>query len=189
MRGAMQTLFLSAVSVAILSAALLGCGGRGSLPGPPPSSSAATLQASPSGTGSAQAQARQAYLAMWAAYVAASRTDAYQSTSLARYAAGAALSVLTHGLYADYQAGIVTRGKPSFDPRVMIVTAAGGGQQADIADCADSSGWSDYTRSGKLIPAQQQGRRQITARLQPFRQAGGTEWKVTYLNVGRAGTC
>ena len=125
---------------------------------------------------------------MWAAYVAASKTADYQSPSLARYAAGAALSLLTHGLLADYQAGIVTRGEPTFGPRVTVVTAAGG-LQADVADCADSSGWSDYTRSGKLVPPKQQGRRQITARLQPFRQAGGTEWKVTYLNVAPAGTC
>ena len=104
MRGTMQTLFLSAVSVAVLSAALPGCGGPARLPGPPPSPSAATPHASPSVTGSVQAQARQAYLAMWAAYVAASQTADYQSPSLARYAAGAALSLLTHGLLADYQA-------------------------------------------------------------------------------------
>ena len=186
MRGTLIAPFAVACAV-LLSSALSGCGGPGRLSGPPRSSPAATP--TPSRTVSEQAQAREAYLAMWAAYVAASRTADYQSPSLARYAAGAALSLLTHGLLADHQAGIVTRGEPSFDPRVTVAAVAGGGQQADVADCADSSGWSDYTRSGKLVPPAQQGRRQVTARLQPFRQAGGTEWKVTYLNVAPAGTC
>jgi hypothetical protein len=189
-RGTLTALSAAACA-GLLSLALSGCGGPGSLSGPPRSSPAATrtVPAQPSGAASDQQQARQAYLAMWAAYVAASRTGAYQSPSLARYAAGAALSVLTHGLLADYQAGIVTQGKPSFDPRVTVVTAAGGAKQAEVADCADSSGWSDYTRSGKLVPGQPQGRRQVTARLQLFRQAGGAEWKVTVLNVGKPGTC
>jgi hypothetical protein len=184
-----------ALLTALLSLAPSGCGGPGhpQPPGPPPSTRATTPThappPSPHVTVTAQAQARAAYLAMWNAYVTASSTADYQSPALARYAAGAALPVLTNGLYASYKDGIVTKGTPSFSPSVTILVAAGGVQQADVTDCADTSTWANYTRSGQLVPGQPQGRRRVTARLQLFIQAGGSQWKVTSLNVGRAGTC
>jgi hypothetical protein len=71
------------------------------------------------------------------------------------------------------------------DPAVTAVTGSGGDvTQADVTDCADSSHWLNY-HDGKLVPGQALGHRHIIARLQPF---DGT-WKVTYLNVGKAGTC
>jgi hypothetical protein len=122
---------------------------------------------------------------MWQAYVTASRTADYQAASLAQYAAGGALSVLTHGLYQNHQDGIVTRGQPTFDPAVKIVTASGGSLvQANVTDCADSSRWLDY-KSGRPVGGQPQGRRKIIAKLQPFDGV----WKVTYLNVGKEKTC
>ena len=146
---------------------------------PPPVPSSAPVSGNP------QAQARLAYLGMWQAFVAASRTADYQSGSLARYAAGGALSVLTHGLYQNYQDGIVTRGQPDFDPAVTIVTGSGGSPvQADVSDCADSSRWLDY-KAGKPVAGQPQGRRRIMAQLELFDGV----WKVTYLNVGKEGTC
>jgi hypothetical protein len=51
--------------------------------------------------GDPQVLARQAYLGMWQAFTAASRTADYQSPSLDRYAAGAALELLIHGLYQN----------------------------------------------------------------------------------------
>jgi hypothetical protein len=65
--------------------------------------------ASTAATGNPQVLARQAYLAMWQAFFTASRTADYQSPSLDRYAAGAALTLLTRGLYQYHQEGIVTR--------------------------------------------------------------------------------
>jgi hypothetical protein len=136
-------------------------------------------------TGDPRTLARQAYLGMWQAYVVASRTADYQAPSLDHYAAGAALSVLTHGLYQNHQQGIVTRGQPTFDPAVKMVRASGGDTaEAEVTDCADSSRWLDY-RSGKPVGGQPQGRRRIIAQLQPLNGV----WKVTYLNVGKAGTC
>jgi hypothetical protein len=78
------------------------CGGR--------AAGCATMSA-PASTAAAddpQVLARQAYLGMWQAFTAASRTADYQYPSLDRYAAGAALELLTRGLYQNYQAGIVT---------------------------------------------------------------------------------
>ena len=58
------------------------------------------------------------------------------------------------------------------------------GAQANVTDCADSSRWLDY-KSGRPVGGQPQGRRKIIAKLQPFDGV----WKVTYLNVGKEGTC
>lgn len=122
---------------------------------------------------------------MWEAFVAASRTADYQAPSLSRYAAGPALTVLILGLYKNHRDGMVTRGQPALDPVVTIVAGSGGiAVRADVTDCADSTRWLDY-RSGKPVTGQQSGRRRVTAELQPFDGV----WKVTYLNVGKAGTC
>jgi hypothetical protein len=132
-----------------------------------------------------QEQARQAYLGMWRAFVAASQTAEYQSGALSQYAAGGALSVLTHGLYQNYRNGILTRGQPSFSPHVTIASPQGSTVQATVTDCADSSNWAYYYRSGKPAPGEQQGRQRVSARLQPF----GGVWKVTFLLVEKEGTC
>jgi hypothetical protein len=122
---------------------------------------------------------------MWAAFVKASRTADYQSPSLAHYAAGGALSLLMHGLYGNFRNGIVTRGSPAFHPKVKVVTRNGQPFQATITDCADSSHWADYYKSGKPAPGGPRGRQRIVAQLQPFDGV----WKVTYLVVDKEGTC
>ena len=165
-------------------AGLAACsGGAATAPHPAPSTLfAPSPTASP---GDPRAQSLRAYLGMWSAFVVASQTADYQSPSLSRYAAGDALSVLVHGLYENYRAGIVTRGQPSFDPKVTIISAGGVPVRASVTDCADSSRWLDYYKSGKPDGGPAQGRRRIQAQLQLF---DGT-WKVTYLVVGKEGTC
>lgn len=82
--------------------------------------------ASTASAGDPLALARQAYLGMWQAFLVASRTADYQSTALSHYAAGAALTLLTRGLYQNYKEGLVTRGEPAYDPVVsMVATPAG----------------------------------------------------------------
>ena len=105
----------------------------------------------PGGTAAAgdpQALARQAYLGMWQAFVAASRTADYQYPSLDHYAAGAALNLLIQSLYQNYRAGIVTRGQPSFDPVVTMTKTPAGTAEAKVSDCAD-----DTTRLPTTSPA------------------------------------
>jgi len=179
MRWAARPVWFLAVAVV----GVTGCGGSV----PAPHHSPATPPAVPSApaSGAPQAQARQAYLGMWRAFVAASRTADYQSGALSQYAAGGALSVLTHGLYQNYRNGIVTRGQPSFSPHVTVASPPGSPVQATVTDCADSSHWADYYRSGKPAPGEQQGRQRIDARLQPFNGS----WKVIYLVVEKEGTC
>ena len=139
----------------------------------------------PGAAGDPQALARTAYLDMWQAYVVAARTADYQAPTLDHYAAGGALSTLTQGLYQEHRDGDVTLGQPVLHPAVTLVKGSGGNvTQADVTDCADSSHWLNY-HDGKPIADQDARSRHIIARLQPF---NGT-WKVTYLNVGLAGTC
>lgn len=141
--------------------------------------------ASQATAGGVRAQVLSAYLGMWHAYVAASRTADYRSAPLARYAAGDALSVLTHGLYDNYRQGIVTRGQPSFHPEVTVAYAAGRPVSASVSDCASSANWRGYHRSGRPAGGAPAGHRRISAWLLLFYGA----WKVTYLVVGREGTC
>lgn len=171
----------------LVLAVVTACGGHAAVPA---LKSAASTRppapaASPSASGSPQAQARQAYLGMWRAFVAASKTADYQSPALARYATGGALSLLTHGLYQNYKNGIVTRGQPTFDPQVTVTSSGGSPIQANVTDCANSSTWTNYYRSGTPAPGASPGRQRVYARLQPYFGV----WKVTYLVVEKVGTC
>jgi hypothetical protein len=97
--------------------------------------------------------ARQAYLGMWQAFVAASRTADYQYPSLDRYAAGAALVLLIRGLYQDHQAGIVPRGAPSHSVAVTMTKTSAGTAEAKVTDCSDdASAAAYYKKSGKPAP-------------------------------------
>lgn len=192
MRG--RLIALAAVTAAILPVAVSsGCGGPAPVPGPLGSASSPSRTretvAVPMGTAGSRDRARKAYLSMWGTFVAASATADYRAPGLARYAAGEAFSVLVHGLYANYVDRIVTRGRPAFSPEVTVRRMAGAIPEADVTDCARTSTWASYTRSGAPIGGQPHASRHVIARLQLLSQAGGPQWKVTYLNVGRPGTC
>jgi hypothetical protein len=175
------------VMLSLTTAGLAACSGAAAKPHSAQSAhSAAPVVSSPvASLGDARTQALRAYLEMWSAYVVASRTADYQSPSLARYAAGDALSVLTHGLYANYQNGVVTRGQPSFHPKVTVTSSSGVPVRASVTDCANSAHWADYYKSGKPAAGLPRGRNRIEAQLQPFDGV----WKVTYLVVEKEGTC
>jgi len=175
----------TAAAVCCAAAGAAGCGATTGSQPPARTDPGPSAPASLSPVGDPEALARAAYLGMWHAYVAAARTADYQAPGLDHYAAGGALSVLTHGLYQEHQQGEVSLGQPVLHPVVTLVRGSGGTvTRADVTDCADSSHWLDY-HDGKPVPGQDLKSRRVVARLQPFT---GT-WKVTYLNVGLAGTC
>ena len=185
MPGCARVLWTAAAALC-LAAGAAGCasGTSGSQP-PARTDPAPSAPSSPAQAGDPQALAKSAYLGMWQAYVVAARTADYEAPTLDHYAAGGALSTLTHGLYQEHQQGNVTLGQPVLHPAVTLVKGSGGAvTQADVTDCADSSHWLNY-HNGKPIADQDLRRRYIIATLQPF---NGT-WKVVYLNVGLAGTC
>jgi hypothetical protein len=132
-----------------------------------------------------QALARQAYLGMWQAFVAASRTADYQDPLLDHYAAGSALELLIHGLYQYHQEGIVTRGQPTYEPVVTMAKTSLGTPEAKVTDCADDTHAVAYSKSGKPVQGEAPGRQRVYAQVQPF---DGT-WKVTYLVVEKVGSC
>ena len=185
MPGSVRVLW-TAAAIFCLVAGAAGCASEGSVSQPPARTDPApSAPSSPAPTGDPQALARAAYLGMWHEYIAAARTADYQAPGLDHYAAGGALSTLTHGLYQEHQEGEVSVGQPVLHPAVTLVTGSGSEvTEADVTDCADSSHWLDY-HDGKPVIGQDLKSRRIIARLQPF---SGT-WKVTYLNVGLAGTC
>jgi hypothetical protein len=176
----------TAAAVFCLAAGTAGCASRTSGSQPPARTDPApSVPTSPAPTGDPRALAQAAYLGMWQAYVVDARTADYQAPGLDHFAAGGALSTLTHALYQEHQDGEVSLGQPVLHPAVTLVKGSGGDvTQAGVTDCADSSHWLDY-HDGKPVADQDLRRRLVSARLQPF---NGT-WKVTYLNVGLAGTC
>jgi len=176
---------------AVLIACCAAAGLAGCASGTPGSQSTAlpertvSAPASTAAAGDPQVLARQAYLGMWQAFTAASRTADYQSPSLDRYAAGAALELLIHGLYQNYREGIVTRGTPSHNVAVTMTKTSLGTPEAKVTDCSDSAGSGTYYKSGKPAAGGSPGRQAIDAQVQPF---DGT-WKVTSLVVEKAGSC
>ena len=181
-RGTLRAAVLACCAAAGLAGCASGTPGSQSTVLPDRTVSAPTSRAA---TGDPLVLARQAYLGMWQAFTAASRTADYQSPSLDRYAAGAALELLIHGLYQNHHEGIVTRGTPSHDPAVTMAKTSMGTPEAKVTDCSDDSGAVAYSKSGKPVAGEAPGRQAISAQVQPF---GGT-WKVTYLVVEKTGSC
>ena len=186
MPGSARVLW-TAAAVFCLAAGAAGCasGTSGSQP-PARTDPAPSAPSSPAPTGDPQALAKAAYLGMWQAYVAAARTADYQAPGLDHYAAGGALSTLTHGLYQEHQDGDVTLGQPVLHPAVTLVKGSGG--ERDPGGCHRLRGQLPLAQLPRREADRRPGRcgtAYIIARLQPF---NGT-WKVTYLNVGLAGTC
>ena len=139
----------------------------------------------PSPSQQATTAALAAYRAMWADMVVAARTANYQSPSLADHASGNALALLVHGLAVNRQTGIVTRGQPTMDPKVVSVSSPTNPTQVDIVDCFNDANWLRYKVSGGLQNNVPGGRHHTTATVT---DTAGV-WKVTELQVGAAGTC
>lgn len=178
---------LRTTALACFAAGTAACAGSAATHAAPapsgsPPASAAAATAPP---GDPRAQLVGAYEGMWHAYAAAAGTGDYQTGALSHYAAGDALAVLTRSLYDNHQDRIVLRGAPALHPQVTGMSPPSGPDTASVTDCADDSRWLQYTTAGRPASGATAGRHSVYARLQLF----GTEWKVTYLVVGKAGTC
>jgi hypothetical protein len=117
LRGAGRILRVAAVACCA-AAGVAGCASGAASSQPPASTDRPPVPAvSSAPAGDPRVLARQAYLGMWQAFVAASRTADYQYPSLDHYAAGAALTLLIRGLYQNNRDGIITRAsRPSIPP-------------------------------------------------------------------------
>jgi len=173
----------------LIAALLCACSGGSSDSPTPASSSASTpLPATPSATPTAESDADlalAAYRGMWADTVQAAKTSDDKSPLLARNATGAALAQIVQTLYSARQKGLVTKGKLVLDPVATKATANASLVRVSIKDCADSSHWLLYKKSGARADDSPGGRRQITATAAGLNGA----WKVTDFQVGGIGSC
>lgn len=148
---------------------------------PVPSSSAA----SPADEASEAALA--AYTGMWDDMVEAAKTSNWKDPNLGRHATKDALRVITGLLYADHKNGVVTKGRPTYDPEVSSVKPKTAPKTVLVSDCGDDSRWLKYwKKSGKPVDDEPGGRRQITAEVKL--QTDGN-WRVTRFAVQGVGTC
>lgn len=150
---------------------------------------AATSEAGPSMSPGAIArkEALAAYIGMWDDMVDAAKTSNWKDPNLARHAAKDALRVITGLLYADRKNGVVTKGRPRYDPEVTSVSPMDDPKTVRVSDCGDDSRWLKYRKKdGKPVNDEPGGRRQITAEVKL--QDDG-EWRVTRFAVEEVGTC
>lgn len=131
--------------------------------------------------GPAADAALDAYRRMWASVVEASKTSDFESPTLAQYASGQALQLLTAGMAQSRKDGIVTRGEPALGPKVV----AAGPTQVEIVDCADATRWLQYRADGQLKDNVPGGRHHTEATVVVI----GGVWKVARLSVGPVGSC
>lgn len=163
-----------------------------SAPGPTRSTAAdatpSASSASPAtpGLSTQEQQALRTYQGMWEAYAVAAETADHTTDQLAPFATGEALLVLIRGLTDAHEEGVVSRGRPVTDARIVEVTPAADPTRITIVDCLDTTDWLEYQEStGELVDDVPGGRRETTAVL-----AGANEaWIVTDLHVRGLGTC
>ncbi|MGH3157437.1 MAG: hypothetical protein ACRDNF_12780, partial [Streptosporangiaceae bacterium] len=143
MPGTAKALAAIAMSFCVAGAAA-GCGSTHAGPGKASPSASASVRATQS-PGNPHAEILAAYTGMWHAFATSARTEDYQPGPLQPYAAGDALTVLTHALYANHQQNVILRGGPVLDPQVTQMTPAASPDSARLTDCASDKHWLQYT--------------------------------------------
>ena len=116
----------------------------------------------------------------------AGETSDWQSPTLARYATGDALGVITRSLYTDHLNGVITKGAPKNSPTVASVDPQDDPTTIMISDCGDSTNSLKYKQNGQLLNDKPGGKRSITAEVK--KQADGS-WRVTRFAVEGLGSC
>ena len=81
--------------------------------------------------------------------------------------------------------GIITKGQPTFHPRLLRYLRSETPTQATITDCVSDAHWLDYKTDGGLVNNIPGGNRATTA----IAVATDGIWKVTQLAVQAVGTC
>ncbi len=156
--------------------------GNVSSPAPAPSLRAPSQDA----RSTADAAAIAAYRGMWNAYAAAGAVADPTHGDLALYATGDALEALTGALDGYRKKEHVMKGRPVMNPRVASRSPGNPTRQVEIKDCADSTDWLVYDKSGDLVNDVPGGRRSIGATV---KDTGGGVWKVSLFGVREVGTC
>ena len=190
-RTATRTGILAAAAFAAL---LAGCTHDDKTPTTLPTSAApASASASPSASPSAAAetpdQAKQhaidAYLGFQRAFEKASAAGNPDDPDLARYAAGAALTLYTNGLKGNKEQGLLSRGQTIFHPKIASLSPPDAPTKASVQDCMDTSKTERYKADGSPFKDSPGGLRLVLASLDRI----DGEWKVTGIGIRDVGTC
>ena len=134
------------VLVAVLTG---GCTTSRPLSQPPPTPTAAL----PTDAASiASRDALAAYDGMMADWTAVSKTSDYQDPILTRHVSGAALSRLVRIVAAAQASGVVSKGQPVDNARVVQLIPPHAPTEAVLVDCADATAWLQYKVDGTRVP-------------------------------------
>lgn len=124
---------------------------------------------------------------MWEDYAVAAETSNWQDSRLSQHATGTALTSLTRGLYKAKTNGVVSRGRPKLYPQVASVEPLTAPSKVIIADCGDSTNWTQVREdTGEPADDTPGGRRQINAVVE--KQADNA-WRVSDFGVHEVGSC
>lgn len=170
------------VACALTMALAAGCGTSSPPSRATPTPSASVLPTDPASIASRDALA--AYDGMMADWTAVSKTSNYRDPTLTRHTSGAALSKLVLTVAAAQAAGVVSKGQPVDNPRVVKLTPLGAPTEAILADCADDSAWLQFRNDGTQIPGVG-GRHVVDVQVDDIDGV----WKVTKFAFHAAGTC
>jgi len=166
------------VLVAVLTG---GCSTSRPLPQVTPTPTAAS-PTDPASTASRDALA--AYNGMMADWTAVSRTSNYQDPTLTQHVSGAALSRLVRIVAAAQAAGVVSKGQPIDNARVVQLIPPNAPTEALLADCADGTAWVQYKVDGTRVPGVG-GHYRVDATADDINGA----WKITKFAVQVADKC
>ncbi|MEU1605543.1 hypothetical protein [Micromonospora matsumotoense] len=127
-----------------------------------------------------------AYRGMWQAYAKAGLTANPQEPDLARFATGAALSLLTSGLAKLREDGEVIKGLYRSSPRVVAAGPSPASGTIAVLDCLNTTDFLTYkASSGALADDTPGGNRAVRATVIRV----GDVWKVFTVAAQAVGTC
>jgi hypothetical protein len=162
--------------------AVMGCTPSNERSAPPPEPSA-TLEETEEAPSPEEA-ALLAYEAMWDVIVEESHDPNPDYSELEQYAQGDALALLQHGLDAESDEGVISRGEPVFDPEV----ASTEDNRVEIEDCMDSTTWlREDIETGELSEPSPES--PLLSRVEAAATFDGLSWKVSELRIWELGTC
>lgn len=132
----------------------------------------------------ASRDALAAYNGMMADWTAVSKTSNYQDPILTQHVSGAALSRLVRIVAAAQAAGVVSKGQPVDNARVVQLIPPNAPAEAILVDCADGTSWLQYKTDGTRIPGVG-GRYRVDATADDVNGS----WKITKFAVHVADKC
>ena len=178
---------VAGAATAMVLLALVGCADAGEAPKPRASTPAAPAATSNSREAEAQREVLAVYDGYRNANVRAAATADHQSKELGRYVGEPLLGQLVNNLYVMSQNGIVSRGRPTWSPKVTMLRLNASPPTAEIVDCFDTTNWNAvFKATGKSAAAPGQTKRFKVSAV--AKQVGG-RWYIVESRAERTTPC